>query len=278
MKNKPFDHLKIVSYYNKFDEQNRLKSHWGQIELVRTQEIIKRYLADPPQVILDVGGGPGVYSAWLAQLGYEIHLIDPVPHHIEKAKTLSNHQPNAPIASFSVGDARSMEFPNSSADTILLMGPLYHLIEKKDRSQVLNEAFRIIKKGGLLFTVAISRFASTIDGMIEGYYNDPEFRKIFLQDLKNGQHRNHTDNPLYFMDTFFHHPNELKEEIEEAGFIIKDIIGIECISYMLRNIEQIWENEVERNFLLNILRKLDTDPSLLGASPHIMCVAQKSNR
>ena len=37
----------------------------GPLELVRTRELIARYLPFPPAVVFDVGGGPGVYSCWL---------------------------------------------------------------------------------------------------------------------------------------------------------------------------------------------------------------------
>ncbi|MHC5938042.1 methyltransferase domain-containing protein [Nostoc sp.] len=45
------------------------------------KSLISRYLPPPPAVIFDVGGGAGVYSFWLAQQGYEVHLIDAIPLH-----------------------------------------------------------------------------------------------------------------------------------------------------------------------------------------------------
>jgi 2-polyprenyl-3-methyl-5-hydroxy-6-metoxy-1,4-benzoquinol methylase len=43
-----------------------------------------RYLPPPPAVIFDVGGGPGVYARCLARQGYEVHLIDAHPVHVEQ--------------------------------------------------------------------------------------------------------------------------------------------------------------------------------------------------
>ena len=73
---------RIANYYQKhYDEQGRLLRDSRKIELVRTQEIMKRYLPSLPARILDVGGGAGIYSAWLAKLGYNVHLVDIVPLH-----------------------------------------------------------------------------------------------------------------------------------------------------------------------------------------------------
>jgi 2-polyprenyl-3-methyl-5-hydroxy-6-metoxy-1,4-benzoquinol methylase len=47
--------------------------------------LIRRHLPPPPQVVLDVGGAAGTYSEWLGSLGYEAHLVDLAPNHIEAA-------------------------------------------------------------------------------------------------------------------------------------------------------------------------------------------------
>ena len=60
-------------------ELDRLSQGTGQLEFVRSQEILSRYLPTPPAVIFDVGGGPGRYAYWLAGQGYLVHLIDGVP-------------------------------------------------------------------------------------------------------------------------------------------------------------------------------------------------------
>ncbi|MBN1797689.1 MAG: methyltransferase domain-containing protein [Spirochaetales bacterium] len=267
---------KITDYYGGFNEKDRLESCFGQIEFVRSQQIIARYLPGAPSVILDVGGAAGRYSCWLAGLGYEVHLIDPVPKHLEQAKQASVLQKGAEIASCSLGDARQLPFRDSFADALLLMGPLYHLGKVHDRIKALKEAYRVLKKGGVLFAVIISRYASAIDGLHSGYYKDPEFREIMQHDLKDGQHRNPTGNELYFTDAYFQHPQELRSEIEQAGFQHEATIGIEGISYMMRDLDVSWNTTEYREFLLDIIQRLECEPTLIGASPHIMAVAYKN--
>jgi ubiquinone/menaquinone biosynthesis C-methylase UbiE len=266
---------KVAAYYSDYDEAGRLSKAWGQVEFVRTQNIISRYLKSPPAVVLDVGGAAGRYSCWLAEAGYSVHLVDPVPVHIEQAKAASEAQSQKPIASCTLGDARHLEFEDETADAVLLLGPLYHLVKAPDRERSLLEAKRVLKMGGVLFAAGISRFASAIDGLDSGFFLDPVFQKIIHDDLQTGQHQNPTNTPGYFMDTFFHHPNELKAEVAEAGFAISGLFAVEGISYMMKDFELNWNVESSREFLLKIIAKIETEPCLIGASPHMMCVGLK---
>ena len=193
-----------------------------------------------------------------------------------QAQAASDAQPEKPIAGCKIGDARQLEFSDATADAILLLGPLYHLVERQDRHRSLSEAYRVLKTGGYLFAVGISRFASTVDGLTSGYFLDPVFQKIMHSDLENGQHRNPTHNPAYFTDTFFHHPDELKAEVANIGFEIADLLAVEGISYIMKDFNENWSVESHREFLLEIIGQTEKEQSLIGASPHIMCVAVKS--
>jgi len=262
----------VIAYYNKFNETNRLNNEFGCIEFIRSKEIIQRYLTKTNLTILDIGGASGKYSFWLAELGHKVHLVDTVPLHIETAKKIAEES-GTQLESYNVGDARKLDFSDSFADVVLLMGPLYHLTNRDDRIEAIKEAFRVLKQNGILIATAISRFASTINGLIEGYYKDGEFRKIMLQGLHNGQHRNPTNKIEYFTDAFFHHPKELEDEISSAGFKVDALFAIEGISYMLKDFNSSIKSELE--FVLDIIRKTERDVTLLGASPHLMCTAVK---
>lgn len=98
-----------LAHYEQGQEAQRLFKNTGQLELVRTQELLSRYLPPPPGVIFDVGGGSGVYAFWLAQQGYEVHLIDAVPLHIEQAREASKAQSDRPLpAQWSAMPVRSI--------------------------------------------------------------------------------------------------------------------------------------------------------------------------
>jgi ubiquinone/menaquinone biosynthesis C-methylase UbiE len=184
-------------------------------------------------------------------------------------------QPKTPLASCTIGDARRLEFDDEVADAVLLMGPLYHLVEASDRRQALDEAWRVLKPGGRLFAVGISRFASSIDGLASGYLQDPVFREIVRRDLADGQHRNPAQKRGYFTTAFFHHPAELADEVAQAGFRKTALLAIEGMSYLVHDLAGLWGNDDLREFVLDLIGKLEGEPSLIGASPHLMCVGEK---
>jgi ubiquinone/menaquinone biosynthesis C-methylase UbiE len=265
----------VVRHYASGYEAGRLQSNGGQLERERTRELLNRFLPPAPAVVLDVGGGPGGHACWLAKRGYRAHLVDIVPLHVELAKKASAAQPEAPLASAEVGDARALSWEDDTADAVLLFGPLYHLIEPEDRAKALRQAHRVLRAGGTLLAVGISRFASVLDGFRSGFLTDPAFAEIVRRDLTAGQHRNPTGRPEYFMDTFFHHPDELRAEIEEGGFAEVGVYGIEGPGWLAPDFERWWERTELRGRILEIARALETEPSLLGISAHLMGVGAK---
>ena len=264
----------ISQYYEEGLEAQRLSGALGQLELLRSKEIISRYLPDPPAKILDIGGGPGVYACWLARDGHEVHLVDPVPLHVEQARRASAGQPDCPIASISLGDARKLNQPDANFDLVLMLGPLYHLTDRIDRILALREAYRVLRKGGYIFAVGISRFASLLDALDRGLLSDPEFVRIVQRDLTNGQHRNPTAKLSYFTTAFFHHPDELAAEVAEAGFQVEKTLPIEGPVALIQDLDERWDDQDQRTQILNALRWLEDEPSILGITGHLMAIAR----
>src|SRR5262245_49467140 len=158
----------VAEHYASGYEARRLHTHEGKLERERSRELLKRFLPPAPATILDVGGGPGGHACWLAEQGYIVHLIDISPVHVELAKEASRGQPEAPLASASVGDACALSWEAEAVDAVLLLGPLYHLTDRADRLKALREAHRVLKAGGVLLAAGISRFASMFDGLRQG--------------------------------------------------------------------------------------------------------------
>ena len=266
----------ILSFYRQTQESKRLtKDVRGQIEFARTQEIITRYLPDPPAVVLDIGGGSGPYACWLAKAGYEVHLVDPVDLHVEQAKEASNQQPEHPIASISLGDARTLRFSSASADAVLLLGPLYHLIDKSERLLALREAHRVVKDGGVMVAAGISRFASLLDFFRKDRLGDSIYRGIVQNDLETGYHRNPTENLEFFTDAYLHRPEELSSEIVEAGFQHQTTLAVQGPTWLFRSVESYWANPEQRAAVLDFIRKVEAEPSILGVSAHILAIGIK---
>jgi len=269
------DKKEIIDHYVKTGaEQNRLKKkNEGRVEEIRTKEILKRFLPKDPAVVCDIGGGAGVYSFFLAEQGHKVHMSDLVELHIEQAKK-QNHKSEHKLQSLKIEDARSLSYTSEFADALLLLGPLYHLTDKRDRIKSLKEAYRVLKQGGMLFVAAISRYASMIDGLRKEYCLENYYLEMLDETFQTGINIS-KGNKDHFTTAYFHKPDELKEEIEESGFQLKKLLSIEGVSWTLPNLDKYLADGKNKKILLELLKKTESESSLLGYSPHIMAIAVK---
>jgi ubiquinone/menaquinone biosynthesis C-methylase UbiE len=262
----------IEEHYLRSKESERLSGERGELEQLRTQAILAHNLPPAPAEMFDVGGGAGIHAFPLAKQGYQVHLIDPVGLHLEQARSYAATSGVA-LRSITRGDARRLDIPSGSADAVLLLGPLYHLVEYSDRRQALREARRVVKPHGVLFAAAICRFASLIDGLSSGFFRDVEFRKIVAADLASGQHRNPMNHPAYFTTAYFHRPEELAAEVHDAGFGDVQILAVEGPAWSAALFREAWDDPAQRRSLMEFLMMIEREPSVQGASAHIMAVA-----
>jgi ubiquinone/menaquinone biosynthesis C-methylase UbiE len=263
----------VVAYYEGFAEESRLHSGRARLEFARTKEILARTLPSPPARIVDVGGAAGAYSSWLAEAGYDVHLVDASPRLVEAARR-RNATLRAPIASLSVADARALPQPTGFADAVLIMGPLYHLPLAADRAAALREAGRVLTPSGVVAVAAISRYASALDGLARRLAVDPAFVRMRDRDLRDGQHRNDTDRPDYFTTAYFHRPEDLRMELEAAGFDDAAVLGIEGPGWMMPDFDRRWDESVLRDDILQVARALESEPSIVGASAHLLGIGR----
>lgn len=265
----------IRAYYDRAPEESRLEHGAFQLERARTRELILRHLPPKPAVVLDVGGAAGAYAFWLAEQGCEVHLVDATARLIELAREQNRSGPWK-LASCEVGDARALKQADGTVDVVLLLGPLYHLVDARDRQQALREAARVLRPGGVLFAAGISRFASVLDGMIREVLTDPAFRGIVERDLRDGNHRNSTDGIEYFTTAYFHVPDELRREVREAGFAVERLYGIEGPGWLLSDFSERWADQARREIILQAARALESVESAVGTSAHLMVVGRKA--
>ncbi len=263
----------VIRHYEAFREEDRLTAGMGQLELLRTQEIVHRYLQSPPARILDVGGGTGIHARWLAEEGFDVHVVDLSSRHVEKVRDdLSSTGVTA-----EVGDATSLEHPDGSFDVVLLLGPLYHLTEREARLQALREARRVVRPGGLVFVAGINRFASLFDGLARGFIFDPEFRDIVDRDVETGQHRNPNNRTHWFTTAYFHEPAELRDEIEDSGLEVLDLVGVEGLAAWLDQLAGQWGTDQGRDTILFAARAIESEPSLIGLSAHLLAISRSGH-
>ena len=255
----------VRSYYDKGDEAARLGG--ASLERVRTQELLERFLPGGPLEILDVGGGPGIYAAWLAERGHRVLLVDPIPLHAQQAAAAH------PDVIAEVGDARQLAQDNASFDVVLLLGPLYHLIERDERLVALREAKRVLRPGGLLFAAAISRFAALLDLLVNhDRLHEPEIGRLVEESVRTGVFRGSGEGGL-FTTGYFHLPGEFSAEIAEAGFGEVEIFNLEGPGFFVADLESRWDDPDRREALLRAARLVEQEPAMLGSSSHLLAVA-----
>jgi SAM-dependent methyltransferase len=245
------DHLRsVVDFYaSRADEDDRLlASPLGQLEFIRTRELIERFLADPPAAIVDVGGGTGRYAAWLASLGYAVHLIEPVPLHVEQAAARAAAGPAFDV---SVGHATSLEIDSGSQDAVLMLGPLYHLPDPAERARAWAESRRVLAPGGRVIAVGINRYTGVLDGLRHEFV-DTGFGAV----------------------GYFHPTGELAEEATAAGLLVEGVFGVEGPGCMVSDLEARWADPSDRQIILEAARIVEAEPSITGASHHTLVVAR----
>ena len=271
----------IYDFYNNGAEIGRLERGLGIVEFHRTKEILSRYI-DSGKVIYDIGGGIGMYAAWLAKKGNEVHLIELAENAVEYAKT--NMMQDCHFIA-ETGNALKVNRPDESADVVLLMGPLYHLRQREERLKAMQESFRVLKKGGLLVAAGISKFSSMTwalsvygekknQNLVE-FLDDPVFFDMIKGEMTTGDHIRPKEYPKFIAESYFTTSEEMKAEIHEAGFFDERAIAVEGCIWFTPHLTEKWEDDASRERLLDIVRITEAEPEMMGMSPHFLVMAWK---
>jgi ubiquinone/menaquinone biosynthesis C-methylase UbiE len=264
----------IKAYYDSAPEETRLELGPFKIEEFRTRELMLRHAPAAPAVVLDVGGAAGAYAFWLAERDYKVRLLDAVPRLVDVARA-RNESASHKLVDCRVADARALPEEDGSAAMVLMLGPLYHLVEERDRQAGLAEAMRVLQPGGVFIGAGISRSASMLDGLSRELLRDDQFASIVEHDLRDGQHRNPSGQLDYFTTAYFHRPEDLRREVADAGFEVEGLYGVEGPGWLLPDFIERWNDPQRRQILLQVARALESEPSVIGCSAHLIVVGRK---
>jgi SAM-dependent methyltransferase len=259
----------LQAHYARDEEHDRLAHGAGLVELHRTVEVLQRTLPPPGAVVADIGGGPGRYTDWLVDSGYRVVHRDVVALHVDHVTR--RHGTRVDTA---LGDARALDLADDSVDAVLVLGPLYHLHERRDRVRALGEARRVVRDGGVVYAAAISRWAPRLDGMLVQHVH---VTHPVMTDLIDEMERTGRMAPLF--DGSFvgctHTPQQLRDEVLASGLALESLVSVEGIAFALGDIDARMRDERERNLVLDVLRAVESVPELLGLGPHLLATARK---
>ncbi|HKQ79135.1 MAG TPA: class I SAM-dependent methyltransferase [Blastocatellia bacterium] len=261
----------IAQFYNSNpdDEQGRLEQH--QLEYDLTWRYLQEYLPSRG-AILEIGAATGRYTRELARRKYSVTAVDLSPALIERCRqNLAEESLEAQVR-YVIADARNLvEVTGSRFDAVLLMGPLYHLIEEADRKLALKEAVDRLLVGGVLFSSFLSRFG-VIGDLIKGaphWIEDQEHVRSFIEGGKRPENF-----PRGGFRGYFARACEIASLHESLGLHTLVLAGVEPgisaddDSYNRLQGEQ-------RQLWLNLLYKISQEESTLGASRHLLYIGKK---
>lgn len=264
----------IVAYYDRSPEteHNRLERH--QLEYDLTWRYLERYLP-PAGTILEVGAATGRYTLGLAQRGYRVTAVDLSAAELDLCRaTIAGAGLTAQVQ-FVVADARDLgAVTRTDYDAVLLMGPLYHLVEAADRQAALRQVYDRLRDEGRLFSAFISRlgiFGDLLKNVPDWIEDRAEVEGL----LTSG--RDPDDYPHDSFRGYFATIDEIAPLHEAAGFATLALAGVEpCISADDESYNRLTGER--RRLWLDLFDTVSQEPSLVGASRHLLYVGQKRVR
>jgi S-adenosylmethionine-dependent methyltransferase len=250
-------------------EWERMGRH--RTEFAVTMRALRDHLPPPPARVLDCGGGPGRFAIELARLGYEVTLFDLSAENLCLARQRSA-EAGVEIAAYAHGTATDLSrYPDEAFNAVLLMGPLYHLLEDSSRRRALDEARRVLSLGGVLFAAFITRYAPI------RYYaaNDPAWIVASPQELDQFLEQGAVPpqgEPGSGFVAYFARPQEVRPLLHGAGYEVRAILGVEGLVSMIEDqvnaLEgEAWERWVDLNY------QLAADVTIHGCVEHLLAVA-----
>ena len=228
--------------------------------------MLLRFLPAPPARIIDIGGGTGVYAAWLASLGYDVQLVDIVPSHVQQATQAGTFEA-------AVGDARALPVGDAGFDAALMLGPLYHLLRAEERQQALREARRAVRPGGLVAAAFIARGGVVLDGFVKGWIDRPGVIHAVRDHVQGGLSAEHAMG--FGAIAYFHLPSEARGEVEAAGLEVLGMFGIEGPGWVAPDFEERWQRMETRRLILETAEICEGAPELQALSPHLLAVGRR---
>lgn len=252
-------------YDEKYDEWDRLNRH--RIEFDITKRYLDEYIVGENLQIFDIGGGPGRYSIYLAEKGHKVSLLDLSSRNIQVAREKSAER-NIELEAYIHGNALELEDCEDKYDVILLMGPLYHLIEEADRRKSLAQALRLLKPNGIIFASFISNYAPILDHLKGLYTIETEDELLgYLDDGKSSGDKG-------FTTAYFSSHKEAKDLMDSFGVTELAFAGVENILVSKENEINALETS-QYNKWLEICYRLSKDENLFGTSEHYLYIGRK---
>jgi len=262
---------RIEEYYNyRYDEWGRLLRH--RIEYEMTKRALDKYIS-PNSSVLDVGGGPGRYSIYLAQKGHEVTLVDFSEKLVEQAAENSKNA-GVTLKDCIHGNALYLDkiLPDRQFDVVLCMGPMYHLLEESERRQAIEQCMIKLKAGGILIVSFISAYAPLLDCL--GHFPEAVLKDKdnLLGYLNDGRHVAEPDDA--FTDAYFFNPMEIDKFMADFKLDKIRIFATDCYAPLVEGKLMELPGEIFQSWI-DVFEQISANTEILGCCEHILYIARK---
>ena len=260
------------------ERERLLRSTAGRIELAVNLRIIRQHLGRASRV-LDLGGGTGRYAIPLAEDGHKVVLADLSPELLQVAREEIRRSPGAAnVVRVLEADARDLSrFRDCSFDAVLSMGPFYHLTRQEDRVRAAGEMARVLRPAGFAFVAYMPRTTllryKVALSAAAGRGEPGELRDA----LQAGVHV--AREPGRFTEGYYPVPGEMQTLLLRAGIQTVRSVASEGIAATLdEGAPDLWSEGDAFEELLEVCMQTAEEPTLEGATTHMLLVGRKLNR
>lgn len=260
----------LEKYYNKFNEDKRLLSRHGIVEFRVTIHYIEEYLnllkrrfnkKNEELKIIDIGAGTGRYSIYLDEKGYDVTAVELVKYNLgilkKKSSSVKAYQGNA---------LNLKKFNDDEFDMALMFGPMYHLMTKEEKVKALNEACRVVKKGGIVMCAyCMNEYAVILHAFRDNHYKES---------IKNGKLSADFKCVNDEKDLYDYVRLEDIDEVNALSKVKRDMIfAPDGAADYIRKILNAMDDETFEGFI-NYQLSVSARKELLGASSHVVDILE----
>lgn len=276
---------RIRNYYKNFDEKNRLKNDAsGRLEFLMTMSVLEKHLPSPGGTsngasavnVLDIGGGAGAYAFPLAERGYKVTLADLSEELISQAEAQKAEENARNIVSCDVANAMNLSrYADNQFDVVLLLGPLYHLLEESERKLCVSEIRRVLKPRGKVFASFIPYLSGSI-GIVERYWFHPEQVGIdnLTEVFKSGKFNNLANQG--FQEGYYPKSAEIEHLFADNGFEKELLRSVRGFGYQKE--EQLFKIADAQIFdkIIELIDSTAEDKAIVETCGHAIYVGHKT--
>ncbi|QHN05616.1 class I SAM-dependent methyltransferase [Granulicella sp. WH15] len=133
--------------------------------------------------VLDAGCGFGRNLVYLLRAGCEVFAVDADPRGVDHVRRLATMlAPALPPANFRVAPIEQMPFPGELADVVLCNSVLHFARDAAHFRAMLEELWRMVRPGGMLFCRLGSRIGMDFNEIRPGIFEIGDGSEWFLVD------------------------------------------------------------------------------------------------